>query len=141
MAETVAIFTTALALYWAYRYWHEPTWPKLAIVGIAAGAGALSRSELVLIVPLMVVPLAVLVPGPSRADRWRGIGAGAVSALLVMAPWLVFNMKHRSALNGTPLDARFTNLALEARAAGYDPVLFGYTDALRAVLDADAPTG
>jgi len=92
MAETVAIFTTALALYWAYRYWHEPTWPKLAIVGIAAGAGALSRSELVLIVPLMVVPLAVLVPGPSRADRWRGIGAGAVSALLVMAPWLVFNM-------------------------------------------------
>lgn len=36
--------------------------------------------------------------------------------------------KHRSGLNGTPLDARFTNLALVARAAGYDPVLFGYTD-------------
>ena len=73
MAETVAIFTTALALYWAYRYWHEPSWQKLAIVGIAAGAGALSRSELVLIVPLMVVPLAVLVPGRrARADRWRG---------------------------------------------------------------------
>ena len=33
MAETVAIFTTALALYWAYRYWHEPSWGKLAIVG------------------------------------------------------------------------------------------------------------
>ncbi|HMK96406.1 MAG TPA: sulfatase-like hydrolase/transferase, partial [Acidimicrobiales bacterium] len=28
----------------------------------------------------------------------------------------------------TPLDARFTNIALEARRAGYDPVLFGYTD-------------
>jgi 4-amino-4-deoxy-L-arabinose transferase-like glycosyltransferase len=92
MAETVAIFTTVLALYWAYRYWHEPTWPKLAIVGIAAGAGALSRSELVLIVPLMVVPLAVLVPGPRRADRWRGIGAGTAAALIVMAPWLVFNL-------------------------------------------------
>jgi 4-amino-4-deoxy-L-arabinose transferase-like glycosyltransferase len=92
MAETVAIFTTALALYWAYRYWREPSWRKLAIVGIAAGAGALSRSELVLIVPLMVVPLALLVPGPGRADRWRGIGAGAATALLVMAPWLVYNM-------------------------------------------------
>ena len=92
MAETVAIFTTALALYWAYRYWHEPSWGKLAIVGVAAGAGALSRSELVLIVPLMVVPLAVLVPGPSRAERWRGIGAGTAAALLVMAPWLVYNI-------------------------------------------------
>ena len=34
-----------------------------------------------------------------------------------------------SVRNGTPLDDRFTNVALEARAAGYDPVLFGYTDA------------
>jgi len=34
---------------------------------------------------------------------------------------------HRSATNGTPLDRRFTNWALEARRAGYDPVLFGYT--------------
>jgi arylsulfatase A-like enzyme len=30
--------------------------------------------------------------------------------------------------NGTPLDARFTNVALEARKAGYDPSLIGYTD-------------
>lgn len=51
--------------------------------------------------------------GPSRASLHTG----------------QYLMKHRSALNGTPLDARFTNLALEARTAGYDPVLFGYTDA------------
>lgn len=35
---------------------------------------------------------------------------------------------HRSVRNGTPLDKRHTNLALEARRAGRDPVLFGYTD-------------
>lgn len=34
---------------------------------------------------------------------------------------------HRSGTNGTPLDARFTNWALEVREVGYDPVLFGYT--------------
>jgi arylsulfatase A-like enzyme len=34
---------------------------------------------------------------------------------------------HRSATNGTPLDSRFTNWALEARRVGYDPALFGYT--------------
>jgi arylsulfatase A-like enzyme len=37
-------------------------------------------------------------------------------------------MNHRSGRNGTPLDVRHTNLALEARKGGFDPVLFGYTD-------------
>ena len=35
---------------------------------------------------------------------------------------------HRSVRNGSPLDRRFTNVALEVRKAGFDPVLFGYTD-------------
>ena len=35
---------------------------------------------------------------------------------------------HRSVRNGTPLDARHSNIALEVRKAGIDPVLFGYTD-------------
>jgi len=34
---------------------------------------------------------------------------------------------HRSGTNGTPLDRRFSNWALIARQAGYDPSLFGYT--------------
>ena len=35
---------------------------------------------------------------------------------------------HRVVMNGTPLDARHTNVALEARKLGYEPLLFGYTD-------------
>jgi arylsulfatase A-like enzyme len=50
--------------------------------------------------------------GPSRASLYTGM----------------YLQNHRSALNGTPLDARFTNIALEARKVGYNPVLFGYTD-------------
>jgi arylsulfatase A-like enzyme len=34
---------------------------------------------------------------------------------------------HRSLANGTPLDARFDNWASLTRAAGMDPVVFGYT--------------
>ncbi len=40
----------------------------------------------------------------------------------------LYMMNHRVVRNGTPLDARHTNLALEARKAGHDPTLFGYTD-------------
>jgi arylsulfatase A-like enzyme len=50
--------------------------------------------------------------GPSRACIYTG----------------TYQHRNRSVLNGTPLDARFTNVALLARQAGYDPVLFGYTD-------------
>lgn len=50
--------------------------------------------------------------GPSRATLHTGMYA----------------QNHRSVLNGTPLDDRFTNTAREARRAGYTPALFGYTD-------------
>ena len=50
--------------------------------------------------------------GPARASLLTGLYA----------------MNHRSVRNGTPLDGRFTNLALEARRLGYAPTLFGYTD-------------
>ncbi|HJS32431.1 MAG TPA: alkaline phosphatase family protein [Alphaproteobacteria bacterium] len=50
--------------------------------------------------------------GPSRASILTGLYAHT----------------HRSVRNGIPLDARFTNLALEMRRAGFDPALIGYTD-------------
>jgi len=50
--------------------------------------------------------------GPGRAALYTGM----------------YQMNHRVVANGTPLDARFDNVALAARRAGYAPVLFGYTD-------------
>jgi arylsulfatase A-like enzyme len=40
----------------------------------------------------------------------------------------LYQMNNRVCRNGSPLDARFDNLALAARRGGYDPTLFGYTD-------------
>ncbi len=50
--------------------------------------------------------------GPSRASMLTGM----------------YLQNHRSVTNGTPLDSRHTNIALESRKAGYDPALTGYTD-------------
>jgi arylsulfatase A-like enzyme len=50
--------------------------------------------------------------GPARASLLTGM----------------YMQNHRSTRNGTPLDRRFTNVALEMRKAGYDPGLIGYTD-------------
>ena len=50
--------------------------------------------------------------GPSRASIYTGM----------------YQHNHRSICNGTPLNSKFTNIALELRKAGYEPALFGYTD-------------
>jgi arylsulfatase A-like enzyme len=50
--------------------------------------------------------------GPSRTSLLTGL----------------YLMNHRSGRNGTPQDWRHTNIALEARKAGHEPALFGYTD-------------
>lgn len=50
--------------------------------------------------------------GPSRTSLLTGMYA----------------MNHRSVRNGTPLDSRFTNIALEMRKLGFAPSLIGYTD-------------
>ena len=49
---------------------------------------------------------------------------GPARASLLTSQYL---MNHRAVQNTIPLDARFTNLALELRAGGYDPALVGYT--------------
>ena len=91
------------------------------------------------------------------ADQWRGDCLSAVGHSVVRSPHLdalaaegvlferhfanavpcgpsraclhtgMYLHNHRSGTNGTPLDMRFTNWALEVRRAGYDPALFGYT--------------
>lgn len=50
--------------------------------------------------------------GPSRASLHTG----------------TYLMTHRSVSNGTPLDPRLTNVALEVRKAGMEAALIGYTD-------------
>jgi arylsulfatase A-like enzyme len=43
----------------------------------------------------------------------------------------MYMQNHRCVRNGTPVDSRLDNWALEVRKAGYDPSLFGYTDTAR----------
>ncbi len=64
--------------------------------------------------------------GTLFANHWANAApCGPSRACLYTGTYLHHN---RSVNNGTPLDDRFTNVARLAREAGYDPVLFGYTD-------------
>ncbi|HVX22728.1 MAG TPA: sulfatase-like hydrolase/transferase [Acidimicrobiales bacterium] len=64
--------------------------------------------------------------GTAFANHWANAApCGPSRACLYTGTYL---HRNRAVHNGTPLDARFTNLALLARQAGYRPALFGYTD-------------
>ena len=92
LSETLALATTTAALLLAYRYLAAPSWLRLAAIGGMAGLAALSRSELVLLLPLLVVPLALRTGAIDLRQRLRWIGTATVATALVLAPWVVFNL-------------------------------------------------
>ncbi len=78
--------------------------------------------------------------GVRFADHWANIAPCGPSRATLHTG--MYAQNHRSVLNGTPLDDRFTNTARQARLAGFAPVLFGYTDTSidpRTVTDPDDP--
>jgi 4-amino-4-deoxy-L-arabinose transferase-like glycosyltransferase len=91
MSETMAIFATVVVIIAAYRCWDDPRPRRFALLGAAVGLAALSRSELLLLGPLVALPLFWF-----RRDRASRPVASLVlagtAAVLVIAPWSLYNM-------------------------------------------------
>jgi 4-amino-4-deoxy-L-arabinose transferase-like glycosyltransferase len=92
MSETLAIVITALVLLATYRMLGHPSWVSAMLLGLGCGAAALTRSELALFVPLLLIPAVVVTRGLSGRAR-LGLGAlGIVVAGLVVVPWTARNL-------------------------------------------------
>ena len=92
-AETLSTFFTAFVVLGAYQYWQQPSWGRLALVGAACGLGALTRSELLLLVPFVVVPLPLLVREQPVHDRRRALVIGVLVPVLLLVPWTIHNVE------------------------------------------------
>ncbi len=91
LAETPVLLTVALLLVALFRLIEKPGPWRAVLVGAAAGLGALSRSELAMMVATVVAPtiwLAVKVP---RRNRLLLLGAAAIGFVSITGPWLVRN--------------------------------------------------
>lgn len=91
LSESLAVLSTAVVMYLAYRLARSPSPAVAAALGAASGVGMLSRSELALLLPLVVVPVALLVRA-SIAARLRLLVVAAACAALVTAPWVAYNL-------------------------------------------------
>ncbi len=92
LSETMAIFMTAVALTAAYAFWRKPSMRNAALLGLACGLTALSRTELTLLFPLVVIPLALLVRDVDWGRRARLALVACIMGGVVLGPWIVFNL-------------------------------------------------
>jgi 4-amino-4-deoxy-L-arabinose transferase-like glycosyltransferase len=92
MSETLAVLVVALALLYAYRLIREPNVWNALIVGALCALGALTRPELVLLVPLLAVPAALVARSVVMAQRWKLAGVSVLAATLLIAPWVGYNL-------------------------------------------------
>ena len=126
-AETLSMFAAAVTLLLAYQYWQRPGARRLVFVGAACAFGALARSELILLVPLLVVPLAFLTRDRSWETRLRWLGASVLAAAVVLAPWTIYNSTRF--VHPVLLSAQFAPLLASANCnSTYYGPLQGYFD-------------
>jgi hypothetical protein len=92
LSEPAVMFTSAIVILVAYRFWVAPSVRRALLLGASVGLIALARSEMVLLAVLLVVPLALML----RSQAWRRrlvmLAAATGATLVVLAPWVGYNM-------------------------------------------------
>jgi 4-amino-4-deoxy-L-arabinose transferase-like glycosyltransferase len=126
LSETMAIFVTTLALLVAYRVWERIDLRRCCLLGAVCGVAMLARSELILLVPVLLWPVAILADrSPWRARFVRG-GAATAVALVVVAPWVGYNLArfHHPVLLSSQLETTLAGSNCPDTYAGKDIGLF-----------------
>ena len=118
-AETIAITCVLLVALAALRCGAKSGLRAFVVLGGAIGAAALARSELILFLPLLLVPLAIAARGRIRTMVLR-IGVGALTTMVVLAPWFAYN---HGRFDKTVLLS--TNDGLALAGSNCDPVYYG----------------
>jgi len=90
--ETAVIAVTTLLLFAAVRFWASPRMAHAALVGLALGLCALTRTDLSALVVLVGLPLALLVRHTSWPLRLRGLAVMGILFVLVVGPWVGRNV-------------------------------------------------
>jgi 4-amino-4-deoxy-L-arabinose transferase-like glycosyltransferase len=92
LSESIAVLATACALLATYAYWRTPRLRNAVLMGATCGIAALSRTELALLFPFMVLPLVATTRSVDVRARVRLCVAAFAAGALVLVPWVGFNM-------------------------------------------------
>jgi 4-amino-4-deoxy-L-arabinose transferase-like glycosyltransferase len=93
MPEALAGVLVALALLLSYRLLRTGGWQSAAWLGAIVGLAALTRGEMLLLVPLLVLPVCLARHTDQLGARLRLVGVATLAAALVIAPWTIYNLQ------------------------------------------------
>ena len=91
MSETLATLTTVGAVLLTYRLLETRSVRVAVALGAVIGLAGLTRAELVLLFPLLLGPALWSLRAASR-DAWRVGGAALAASLVLIMPWVGFNL-------------------------------------------------
>ena len=91
-SETLLLLGIAVFILIAYRFRDRPSGKRAVGLGVVCGLLALTRSEQILILPLLVVPLIWTAQAITRRRRLGWLALAGLSVVVVLAPWTIFNL-------------------------------------------------
>jgi 4-amino-4-deoxy-L-arabinose transferase-like glycosyltransferase len=92
VSETMTALLVGFVVWFAYRFWRTPTMGNAALLGAAAGLLTLTRAELVLYFPIVVLPLALRARGLDTRERVKRAVVVVVVAAIPVLPWVGYNL-------------------------------------------------
>jgi 4-amino-4-deoxy-L-arabinose transferase-like glycosyltransferase len=96
LSETFVLLLVSAVVFASYRFWHRPTTLRAVGLGALCALTGLTRSEQTLLVVAVLVPIALVLRNVTLRQRLRYAGVGALTALLMIAPWIGFNLSRFS---------------------------------------------
>ena len=91
LSESLYAALMGLVILAAYQFWRKPSLRTSALLGLSVGVATLTRSEGLLLLPGLVLPLAVMLRDRTWAQRAGLAVSTGLVALALMAPWMIRN--------------------------------------------------
>lgn len=139
MSEAFATLAVTSALLLALRLLRRPTLGLALGLGAVCGCAALARAELILLAPLLGLPLLVSFRAMAWSRRLVIVGSLAAGAVLLVGPWVVFNLGRFDEPTFISTNDGTAMLASSCDDAYYGP-LTGLTDVYDCIPN-DVPAG
>jgi 4-amino-4-deoxy-L-arabinose transferase-like glycosyltransferase len=92
LSEVLLLPEIAVFILLVYRFRGHPSLRKAAVLGGMCGVMAMTRSEQILIFPLVVLPVVLSVNWGNWRRAFAWLALTLVVLLVVIAPWTIFNL-------------------------------------------------
>src|SRR5262249_47808482 len=84
LSESLVVLMSALTVFVAYRFWRRPRMVTVIVLGAVLALGALTRAEMVLLVPVLLIPLTLVLRSVPLRRRLILLIAGGLSSVVVL---------------------------------------------------------